>query len=306
MTETPTTEVVTPAPESTLAADGTTTTRRSRSRVMRRLRRNRGAMIAAGFIALLILVAALGGLLPLPDPNKQDLVNRLSGPSGDHWLGTDSFGRDTLSRLVAATRVTLLAATEGLLVAVVLGVPLGLLAGYVGGATDAILSRIADGLLSLPGLVLALAIVGVAGPGLTNAMVAIGIVFAPRFYRVGRSAAQSVSHETYIEAVRADGVPTSRILLRHILPNSSGPLLVQASFAVGFIITAEASLSFLGLGVQVPDASWGSMVREGFAHVHESTFAIIPPAVMITLTVFAFSQLGDGLRDALGRDSRGS
>ncbi|MFD9664058.1 ABC transporter permease [Rhodococcus sp. NPDC059968] len=277
---------------------------RVRSRVLRRLLRNRGAMIALGFIVLLGLVAVFGPLLPLADPNAQVLATKNSGPSAANWLGTDSFGRDILSRLVAATRVTMLASLQGLTVAIVLGVPLGLLAGYLGRITDSVLSRIADGLLSLPPLILALAILGVAGPGLTNAMIAIGIVFAPRFYRVARSAAQTVASETYIEAVRADGCPTSRILGRHVLPNASSPLLVQISFTIGFIITAEASLSFLGLGVQLPTASWGSMLRDAFAHIHESWFPIIPPAVLITVTVFAFSVLGDGLRDAFGRDSR--
>lgn len=279
---------------------------RARSRVLRRLTSNRSAMVALAFVVLLTLVALLSDVLPLAEPDAQVLQNRLRGPSAENLLGTDSFGRDTLSRLVAATQVTMLAAAQALGVAVLLGVPLGLLAGFTGGLTDGVLSRVTDGFLSLPPLILALAIVGVAGPGLTNAMVAIGIVFAPRFYRVARSAAQSVARETYIEAVRADGCPTWRILLRHVLPNASGPLLVQASFAIGFIITAEASLSFLGLGVQLPTASWGSMLRDAFAFVRQDPFPTIPPAVMITVTVYAFSILGDGLRDAFGRDSRGA
>ncbi|MGW4337502.1 ABC transporter permease [Rhodococcus koreensis] len=295
---------MTVVPANSVGAVRTVREPRVRSRVLRRLLRNRGAMVALGFIVLLVLVAAFGVYLPLPDPDTQVLADQHSGPTAAHLLGTDSFGRDILSRLVAATRVTMLASVQGLAVAVVLGVPLGLLAGYVGRVTDSVLSRFADGLLSLPPLIMALAILGVAGPGLTNAMIAIGIVLAPRFYRVARSAAQTVTRETYIEAVRADGCPTGRILGRHILPNASSPLLVQISFTIGFIITAEASLSFLGLGVQLPTASWGSMLRDAFAHIHEAWFPILPPAVMITVTVFAFSVLGDGLRDAFGRDSR--
>ncbi|QHE73308.1 ABC transporter permease [Rhodococcus sp. WAY2] len=273
---------------------------------MRRFRRNRGAVVALVYILVLIVVAASAGLLPLQDPNIQVLGDRLQGPSAAHWLGTDPVGRDVFARLVFAARVTLLAAFQGLAVATVLGMPLGLLAGYAGGTTDSVLSRIADGLLSLPPLILALAIVGVAGPGLTNAMVAIGIVFAPRFYRVARSAAQTVAHETYIEAVRADGCSTPRILLRHVLPNASGPLLVQTSFTIGYVITAEASLSFIGLGVQIPTSSWGSMLREAFNVIHTAPALIVPTAVLMTVTVFAFSVLGDGLRDALGRDTRGA
>lgn len=279
---------------------------RPRSRVVRRLLKNRAALIAFGFITLLVLVAVFARVLPLPDPNAQVLVNRLQGPSGTNLLGTDAFGRDTLSRLVSATQVSMIAAAQGLGVAVLLGVPLGLIAGFAGGLTDGVLARVTDGFLSLPPLILAMAIVGVAGPGLTNAMIAIGIVFAPRFFRVARSAAQTVAQETYIEAVRADGCPTWRILLRHVLPNASGPLLVQASFAIGFIITAEASLSFLGLGVQLPTASWGSMLRDAFDTIRQNSFPIIPPAAMITVTVFAFSVFGDGLRDAFGRDTRGA
>jgi peptide/nickel transport system permease protein len=287
-------------------AGGTTGRRRTRvqSRVMRRLLRNKAAMAALGFIGFLVLLALFGPLLPLADPNAQNLSVTNSGPTAAHILGTDSFGRDILSRLVAATRVTMLASLQGLTVAVVLGVPLGLLAGYVSGLVDSVFSRVADGVLSLPPLVLALSILGVAGPGLTNAMIAIGIVFAPRFFRVARSAAQTVSNETYVEAVRADGCSTPRILWRHVLPNASSPLLVQITFTIGFIITAEASLSFLGLGVQLPTASWGSMLRDAFANIYDNWFPIFPPAVLIAFTVFAFSLLGDGLRDAFGRDSR--
>jgi len=279
---------------------------RARSRTVRRLLRNRSAMAALTYLVVLVLIAILADALPLQDPNAQALTDRLQGPSTQHWLGTDALGRDVLARLVAAARVTLLAALQGLGVAVLLGVPVGLLAGYAGGFTDAALSRVADGLLSLPPLILAMAIVGVAGPGLTNAMVAIGIVFAPRFFRVARSAAQSVARETYIEAVRADGCPTWRVLCRHVLPNASGPLLVQASFTIGFIITAEASLSFIGLGVQIPTSSWGSMLRESFTAIYDAPFMMIPTVLLMTVTVFAFSTFGDGLRDALGRDTRGA
>jgi peptide/nickel transport system permease protein len=274
------------------------------NRTLRRLLRNRAAVVALVFVALLAAVALLSPLLVPHDPGRQELLDRLESPSGDHWLGTDSLGRDNLSRLLEGTRVTLWAALQAIGLAVVAGIPTGLVAGFVGRRVDGVLNWVADILLSLPPLLLALAIVGILGPGLTNAMVAIGIVFAPRFFRVARAAAQSVRHETYIEATRAMGCSTSRILFRHVLPNSSGPLLVQLTFALGLVVTAEASLSFLGLGAKPSTATWGSMVRDAFNNVYETSFPLIAPSVMIVLTILAFSVLGDALRDAMGRQSR--
>lgn len=274
------------------------------NRTLRRLTRNRVAVISAVFLGLLVLVAVLSPVLMPHDPGRQDLLNRLESPSGDHWLGTDSLGRDNFSRLIEGTRVTLWACLQAIALAVVVGIPTGLIAGFVGRRVDSVLSWIADILLSLPPLILALAIVGILGPGLTNAMVAVGIVFAPRFFRVARAAAYSVRNETYVEATRALGCSTSRILFRHVLPNSSGPLLVQLTFALGLVVTAEASLSFLGLGAKPPTATWGSMVRDAFNNVYDTTFPLIAPSLMIVLTILAFSALGDALRDAMGRQSR--
>jgi peptide/nickel transport system permease protein len=276
----------------------------AQTRTVRRVLRNRAAVVALAFIAVLVLVALLSPWLMPSDPARQALVDRLQGPSGDHWLGTDSFGRDNLSRLIEGTRVTLWACVQALVLAIGAGIPTGLLAGFVGRRVDAALSWIADVLLSLPPLILALAIVGVLGPGLTNAMIAVGIVFSPRFFRVARAAAISVRSETYIEATRAMGCSTPRILFRHVLPNSSGPLLVQVTFAMGLVVIAEASLSFLGLGAEPPTASWGSMVRDAFDNVYDSTFPLWAPSLMIVGTILAFSILGDALRDALGRQSR--
>jgi peptide/nickel transport system permease protein len=271
------------------------------NRTLRRLLRRRTAMLSISFLVLLIAVAVLSPVIMPHDPARQDLLQRFEGPSGQHWLGTDSLGRDNLSRLIQGTRVTLWAAFQAIGLAVVLGIPPGLLAGFVGGLLDSVLSRIADIFLALPPLILALAIVGILGPGLTHAMIAVGIVLAPRFFRVARAAAGSVRNETYVEATRATGCSTPRILFRHILPNSSGPLLVQVTFALGLVVIAEASLSFLGLGAAPPTASWGSMVRDGFDNVYVSTFQLVAPSLMITLTILAFSTLGDALRDALGR-----
>lgn len=266
---------------------------------MRQLRRNRSAMASLSFLVLIVLAAVLAPMLSPADPAAQDLLNQLQGPSGEHLLGTDNFGRDVLSRLLYGARVTLWAVVQALLISLVLGVPLGLLSGFAGGPIDAVLSRISDALLSLPPLILALAIVGILGPGLTNVMIAIGIVLAPPLFRLARGAAQSVTSETYIEACRAIGCTPWRLLWRHVLPNASSPLLVQLTFSAGVIVIAEASLSFLGLGVQPPDASWGTMLRDAFDAIYESPWFMAPPAIMIVLTILSFAVLGDGLRDAL-------
>jgi peptide/nickel transport system permease protein len=269
-----------------------------RSRPMRELRRNRGVLVAVGFLLFLLVVAVLAPVLAPYDPDAQELRARLQGPSGEHLLGTDGFGRDVLSRLIYSSRVTLLAVVQALAVAIALGVPIGLLCGFVSWL-DRIVARIADALLSVPPIVLALAVVGVLGPGLTNAMIALGIVMAPSLFRLARSSAASASHELYIEACRSVGCSRWRLIWRHVLPNASSPLLVQTTFFAGVVILAEASLSFLGLGVQPPDSSWGSMLRDAFDNIFDGAWSLIPPAIMIMLTILAFARLGDGLRDAL-------
>jgi peptide/nickel transport system permease protein len=274
-------------------------TRRGGGRAMRQLRRNRSAMAAVVFLAVVTSAALLAPLLAPADPAAQDLVGQLQGPSAAHLLGTDNFGRDVFSRLLYGAQVTLVALVQALVVAVLAGIPLGLLAGFLGGPVDAVLGRVSDALLSLPPLILALAIVGILGPGMTNVMLAIGIVLAPPLFRLARGAAQSVSSETYIEACRALGFSPWRIMCRHVLPNASSPLLVQVTFSAGVVIVAEASLSFLGLGIQPPEASWGTMLRDAFDAIYDSPWFMTAPAAMIVLTVLSFAVLGDGLRDAL-------
>jgi peptide/nickel transport system permease protein len=261
-------------------------------------------MVALAFLVLLIAVAIAAPLLANHDPIEQDLVNRLQGPNGDHWLGTDSLGRDIFARLVYGARITLVAAAQAVGIAMLLGIPAGLLAGTVGPA-DKVLNVISDAVMSIPPLLLALVLVGILGPGLTNAMIAVGVIVAPRFFRVTRAAAYSVRQETYIEAAQAVGCSPLRVLWRHVLPNASGPILVQTSFAVGLAIVAEASLSFLGLGVRDPEASWGSMTQQAFQSVSETMWGIFPPSILIALTILSFSVFGDGLRDAFGRESGG-
>jgi peptide/nickel transport system permease protein len=275
-------------------------------RAGRRLRRNRMAMASLIYLLLLTLVAALAPVLMPYDPAEQDLLDRFQGPSSEHWLGTDGLGRDVFSRMLDATGVALMATLQAVLIALALGAVLGLIAGYTGGFIDGLLSRIIDALMAMPPLILAVAIVGILGPGLTNAMLAIGVLLTPTFYRVVRGSTMTVRHATFVESARASGCTPTRILYRHVLPSISSPLLVQISFAAGIAIVAEASLSFIGLGVQPPQASWGSMLSEAFHDLARAGFLVVPPTVAIALTILAFSTLGDGLRDALGRQTEGA
>jgi peptide/nickel transport system permease protein len=276
-------------------------TRRVRS-VAHQLRGQKTALVAAAFLGLVVLVALVAPLLPLPDPNAQVLSERLQGLSGKHLLGTDDLGRDVLSRLLVGARVTLLAAVEATLIATLLGSPIGLVAGYLGGWVDLVLSRIADAILSIPGFLLALAIVGILKPGVTNAMIAIGLVYAPRFFRVVRGSTLAVREEAYIDAARALGVTRRRIITGHVLPNIASPLAVELSLAAGFALLAEAGISFLGLGVQPPQASWGSMLGRSTRFMSEAPLLVVLPGLSIFLLVLAVNVVGNGLRDALNPD----
>ena len=275
-----------------------------RRRFFRRFWRQPSAVIALVFLVVLTLVAIAAPLLAPLDPNAQNLRAVLKPASAEHLLGTDDLGRDVLSRMIYATRISLLAAVQAVAIAVLLGVIPGVIAGYLGGLADTIIMRITDAVMSFPPLILAIALIGVLGPNLTNAMIAIGVLYAPRFLRLMRGTVLSVREETFIEASRSIGCSTARIIRRHILPNVMSPLLVQVSLVAGFAMLAEASLSFLGLGVQPPDASWGSMLGRAVRFVNRAPALVIYPGVMIALTVLAFNVLGDGLRDSLGRETR--
>lgn len=276
----------------------------ARRRFLRRFRRQRPALVALGFLIFATLVAVFAPLLAPADPLEQELTAVLQSPGGDHLLGTDELGRDVLSRLIFAARISLLAALQAVVVAVVLGVPPGLIAGYAGGKVDSLIMRVNDAVMSFPPLILAVAIIGVLGPSLTNAMIAIGIVFAPRFLRLMRATTLSVRQETFIEASRGLGCSSKRIVTKHVLPNVLSPLAVQIALTAGFSMLAEASLSFLGLGVQPPDASWGAMLGRAFRFFGRAPWLIFFPGIAIALTVLAFNTLGDGLRDSLGREVR--
>ncbi len=274
-------------------------------RFRRRFLTRKPAIVALIFVIIIILIAIFAPLVAPYDPLEQNLRSTLQGPSGSNLLGTDELGRDVLSRLIFGARVSLIAAVQAVLIAIVLGVPPGLIAGYFGGWVDTIISRINDTVMSFPPLLLAIAIVGVFGPNLRNAMLAVGIIFAPRFLRLMRASVLAVKEETFIEASRSIGTPTLRILRTRVLPNALSPMVVQISLSLGFAMLAEASLSFLGLGVQPPDASWGSMVGRAYRFLDQSPTLVLFPGVAIVLAVLAFNVLGDGLRDSVGREVRG-
>ncbi|WP_220187228.1 ABC transporter permease [Pseudonocardia pini] len=279
------------------AAEGAPT--RERSPVLQRFLDERAALVALGFLAVLVLVALLAPWIAPSPPQAMNLDAVSSPPSAAHWLGTDELGRDLLSRFLYGARTSLLAALQAVVVALVIGLPLGLLAGYAGGFADTVLSRVNDAVMAAPALVLAVAVVAVLGPGLSNAMLAIGIVFAPSLFRIVRGATLQVRGETYIEASRAIGCTPSRIVTRHVLLNIVPPVIAQVTILAGVSMLAEASLSFLGLGVRPPEPSWGSLLRDAFDNLYTAPYLVYAPGIAIGLTVLALSQVGDGVRSAL-------
>ncbi|WP_280423843.1 ABC transporter permease [Nocardia carnea] len=287
-----------------------TTPADTRPRVGRRvfdfLRRRPATTAAALFVAALILVAIFAPVIAPHDPYTQDLLHRLQPPDARHLLGTDDYGRDALSRLIFGARISLTAALQAVTLALILGLPLGVVAGYRGGWVDTLLTRLMEALMSAPSLVLAITIVAVLGSGITNAMFAVGLVMAPRFFRVARASTMDVRGDTYIEASVALGCTTSRTIIRHILPNVMPPIVLVVSVSLGTAVAAEASLSFLGLGAEAPAASWGSMLSTAASNMQLAPHLVWPPGVMIFLTVLAFTYLGDGVRRALTRSRNGS
>lgn len=284
------------------AADGLGMTRAQRFR--RRYMRNRPAVLAAAFLAFLALVAVAAPLLAPYDPEAINPSNVLDGPSGDHLLGTDDLGRDVLSRLLFAARTSLFAALLAVSLSFVIGVPSGLLAGYARGWWDLVLNKVSDTLMSLPPLIVALGVIAATGPGLINAMVAVGILFTPRMFRLVRSATFGVRGETFVEAAVSAGATAPRIIRRHILPNILAPLTVEVSLLMSFALLAEASLSFLGLGVVPPDTSWGLMLGRAFRDIYTTPSLIYWPGLAIAMTTVSFNLVGDGIRDAMGREIR--
>ena len=271
---------------------------------VRRFKSQRPAMAALFLLVAVISVAIAAPLIAPYAPEATNTAARLEGPSRAHWLGTDDLGRDLLSRNIYAARVSLWAATIASGIALTLGLPIGMISGFIGGRVDNTIQRINDGFLSFPGLILAIGVIGILGPNLTNAMIAIGISYTPSFVRIVRSATLAVRQETFVEAAYQIGSKTRRTVLRHVVPNILSPVIVQFTLALGLAIISESGLSFLGLGAQPPTASWGGMLRRGFGFMHEAPVNVLVPGFAIMVVVLSFNLLGDGIRDAVGREVR--
>ena len=276
-----------------------------RPHALRRVLRRHAAALALVVIAVFVAVALFAPIIAPYDPIATSFSSVRKAPSAAHWFGTDEIGRDVLSRVIFGARASLLAGVVSVLISLSIGVPVGLLAGYAGGTTDMLISRVTDALLACPFLILAIALAAFLGPSLVNAMIAIGISATPVFIRLTRGTTLAVKAEDFVLAARAIGNPPWRIALRHVLPNIVPPLLVQATLAIAAAVIAEASLSFLGLGQQPPEPSWGSMLNTAKNYVDNAAWMAIWPGVSIFLLVLSFNLVGDGLRDVTAPENRG-
>ena len=270
-----------------------------RSMLLRRVLRQKGAVIGGTIVLSVVLTAVLAPLLAPHPFDATDLLNTWAPPDNVNPLGTDQLGRDILSRLIIGARVSLAVGLSVVAVTLVVGVSVGMVAGYFGGQADAFFMRAVDIVLAFPEVVLAILVAAVLGPGLLTVIVALSLVWWPGIARLARSLVLVQKQELYVDAAIVCGTPAAEIIWRHILPNIAGALLVRASVGVGFIIMAEATLSFLGLGVQEPVPSWGSMIRDGLPALRTDPMLAISASLVIGLTIIGFNLLGDGLRDAL-------
>ncbi len=269
------------------------------TRFLRWLRSDLRAAISLGFLLVLLLLSVTATWISPYAPSAQNLSDTLQPISAVHWLGTDDLGRDILSRMIHGAPMTLYASLLAVSVAIVLGVPIGLLAGYLGGWFDEVVGRLIDTLLSFPAIVLAIAVTGALGIGLTNAMISVGIVFAPQLARIVRARTLVVKQELYVDAARCFGAPMHSILWRHVLPNTIQPVIVQITLLLAGALLAEASLSFLGLGIQPPNASWGAMLARAYQNMEIAPEQMYAPGLAILFTALAFNTLGESLRVAL-------
>jgi peptide/nickel transport system permease protein len=272
---------------------------RQPSRVWRKLRARKPALIGATLVLFFVAVAALAPLLPIPGPAEASWTAIRQPPSWAHWLGTDQNGRDILSRMIWGAQTSLLAGVVSVGIAVLAGVPLGVLAGWRGGWIDMCISRATEALLACPFLILAIAFAAFLGPSLQNVMIAIGISATPIFVRLARGQTLAVKTEDYVDSARVAGISEAAMLWRYILPNIAPPIIVQATLTIATAIIAEASLSFLGLGPQPPTPSWGSMLNTAKNFMEQAPWMALWPGAAIFLVVLGFNLLGDGLRDAL-------
>ncbi|MFD2228384.1 ABC transporter permease [Microvirga arabica] len=261
--------------------------------------KNKSAVAGGAIVLFFVLAALVGPYLAPYDPIKPSFTSIRKPPSELFWFGTDELGRDMLSRMLWGARASIMAGVVSVFIAIVLGVPFGLIAGYFGGWIDAAISRATDAMLAIPFLIFAIALAAFLGPSLTNAMIAIGLSAMPIFIRLTRGQVLTVKAEDYVEGARAIGLPDFWIMVRYVLPNVLPPILVQGTLTIATAIIAEASLSFLGLGQQPPNPSWGSMLNTAKNFMDQAPWMSIFPGSAIFLIVLGFNLLGDGLRDAL-------
>jgi ABC-type dipeptide/oligopeptide/nickel transport system permease subunit len=270
-----------------------------RNRVLARFLKNRSAVVGGLIVLFFVLVAIVGPYVTPFDPIKPSFTSIRKAPSALYWFGTDELGRDIFSRMLLGARASIMAGVVSVFIAIILGVPFGLVSGYFGGWTDASISRATDAMLAIPFLIMAIALTAFLGPSLTNAMIAIGLSAMPIFVRLTRGQVLTVKAEDYVEGARAIGLPDFWILARYVLPNVLPPILVQGTLTIATAIIAEASLSFLGLGQQPPNPSWGSMLNTAKNFMDQAPWMSVFPGTAIFLIVLGFNLLGDGLRDAL-------
>lgn len=273
--------------------------RKPANRVLIKFSGNKSAMIGAVIVTLFVLIALMAPWLAPFDPIKANFLAVRKAPSALYWLGTDELGRDILSRMIWGARTSLLAGCISVMIAILIGVPLGLIAGYWQGIWDGVISRVIEALLACPFLILAIALGAFLGPSLGNAMIAIGLSAMPVFARLTRGQVMAIRNEEYIDGAKAIGLPDRWIVLRYVLPNVMSPILVQATLAIASAIITEASLSFLGLGQQPPNPSWGAMLNTAKGFLEQAPWMSVFPGLAIFLIVQGFNLLGDGLRDAL-------
>lgn len=263
------------------------------------LRKNKLAIIGSIIIITFILVAIFAPFLTSYSPSAISAADRLQGPSGAHWFGTDDLGRDIFTRIVFGARISLMVGFFAVTGALVFGTILGIIAGFYGKWVDMLISRIFDIMLAFPSILLAIAIVAILGPSLQNALIAIAIINIPIFGRLVRSKVISIRQEEYIMAAKAQGMKNGRILIHHVLPNSLAPIIVQATLGFGTAILEAAALGFLGLGAQPPTPEWGRMLSESRQFIQSAPWVVLFPGLSIMLVVLGFNMIGDGLRDAL-------
>jgi peptide/nickel transport system permease protein len=269
------------------------------SRIWRWMKSDMRAVLSISYLVMLIFVSISAPLIAPYSPVAQDVSQLLLPPTTEHWLGTDDLGRDVLSRLIWGAPNSMYASFLAVSVGIILGVPVGLIIGFVGGWLDEIVSRFIDALLSFPPIVLAIAVTGALGIGITNAMLSVGIVFAPVLARLMRVQTLVVKNALYVDSARGFGASTLHIIWRHIVPNAIQPVIVQITLMLAIALLAEASLSFLALGVQPPAASWGGMLARAYNYIEIAPAQMYAPGFAILLTALAFNALGESMRVAL-------